>query len=59
MEKSPFPVYRKVIYLVPSEGVKRGVERAADEVGLTGDQIAIRSVFDSEGNRFTGKAWEL
>ncbi|MFV4912139.1 hypothetical protein PFZ49_00870 [Microbacterium lacticum] len=59
MGNNPVPVYRKVIYLIPDEGVKRGVVKAAKEVGLTPDQLLILAVADFEGKRFTGKAWDL
>lgn len=59
MEKSPVPIYQKVIYLIPNEGVKRGVISAAKAVGMTKDQLMIRPLFDFEGKEFTGKAWDL
>lgn len=59
MTKNPVPIYRKVIYLIPDEGVKRGVVKAAKEVGLTPEQLLILAVSDHEGQKFTGKAWDL
>lgn len=59
MEKSAVPIYRKVIYVIPDDKVKRGVLKAAKSVGLTPDQLVFVTLKDLEGQRFTGRVWEL
>lgn len=58
-EKSPVPVYKKVVYLIADDKVRRGVIKAAKKVGLTPNDLIILKITDFEGQEFTGKAWDL
>lgn len=58
-EKSPVPVYKKIVYLIADEKVRRGVIKAAKKVGLTSNDMTILAITDFEGQEFTGKAWDL